>query len=253
MKLLTIARNTFKEGIRARILYNLVFFAITMISFSYFLGQLSIGENYKVMVDFGLSAISLFGVLIAIFVGISLIYKEIDKRTIYTILSKPIRRWEFIVGKYFGLCGILLVQLVTTWVFFVILIYFYNRTFHSAWLLAMLFIYLELMVITAIATFFSSFSSPFLSALFTISFFVIGHTTDDLVGFANKTKNIGLINLAKAFNGFLNLKNFNITTEVVHGMPLTLNWVFYTICYAVAFVVLLLIISSLIFKQRDFK
>lgn len=249
----TLTLNTFKEGIRAKVLYNLVFFALLIITFSYFLGQLSLGENQKIMMDFGLSSMSLFGVLVAIFVGIGIIYKEIERRTIYTILSKPIERWQFIVGKYCGLSLILFVQLICTWTFFSLLMWVYSHAYPFALLPAVFFIFIELLVITAVAIFFSSFSSPFLSALFTISIFIIGHSTDDLLLFANKTGSVVLINMAGLFNSVLDFSNFNLTTEVVHGMPVSWSWMFNVLAYGLSLVVLLLLMSSLIFRTRDFK
>src|SRR5438093_8224074 len=103
MKILTIGRNTFRENIRDKILYNLILFALLMILSSVALGQLTLGQEYKVIVDLGLSSISIFGTLIAIFIGIGLVYKELEKRSIYALLAKPVRRWEFILGKYLGL------------------------------------------------------------------------------------------------------------------------------------------------------
>lgn len=249
----TIARNTFKEGIRARVLYNLLFFAVLLVIFSYFLGQLSLGAEVKIMTDMGLSSVSVFGVLIAVFVGIGLIYKEIDKRTIYTILSKPIERWQFIVGKYLGLCSILLVQLTAMWIFLTLLLLYFSGQWHFELIPAVLFVYLELMVITAVAIFFSSFTSPFLSALFTISFYIIGHCTTELAQFAAKTKNPVLVSSSDLFNRLLNLDYFNITTEVTYGLPLQIGWITNTVGYATLTVVLLLLVGHLIFAKRDFK
>jgi ABC-type transport system involved in multi-copper enzyme maturation permease subunit len=247
-----IAVNTFREGVRAKVLYNLVFFAVLMICFSYFVGQLTLGENLKVMIDMGLFSISIFGILISIFVGIGIIYKEIEKRTIYTILSKPIKRSQFIVGKYFGLCSILFVQLVLMWVLFSLVLYLYSGGWQTHLLIAGYTIFLELMVITAVAIFFSSFSSPFLSALFTMSFYLIGHTTTELLQFGTKTGNFAIISVLTVVNKF-NLDHFNLMTEVVHGLPITAARIIHTTAYGISMVVLILIVSALIFDRRDFK
>ncbi len=253
MTLLVIAHNTFREGIRAKVLYNLVFFAVLLILFSYFLGQLSIGANVKVMMDVGLFSISFMGVLIAIFVGIGLVYKELEKRTIFTIVSKPIHRSQFIVGKYLGLCLTLFVQLLVMWLFFMLLLYVYSGKFHWQLTPAGLFIYLELMVITAFAILFSSFSTPFLSALFTLSFYLVGHTTTELFEVGKKTENVIVINLLDTLHRFLNLDHFNLMTEVVHGLPVTASRMANGIAYGLSAVILILILSCLIFQKRDFK
>src|ERR1051326_881363 len=109
---LAIARNAFREAVRDRVLYNLVLFVLLLIGGAIFLGELSAGQEAKIIVDLGLSAILLFGVFIAIFVGVGLVYKEIERRTLYAILSKPVARGEFLIGKYLGLCLTLLVNVV---------------------------------------------------------------------------------------------------------------------------------------------
>src|SRR6266704_6722074 len=108
--ILAIARNAFREAVRDRVLYNLVVFVLLLIGGAIFLGELSAGQEAKIIVDLGLSAILLFGVFIAIFVGVGLVSKEIERRTLYAILSKPIGRGEFLLGKYLGLCLTLLVN-----------------------------------------------------------------------------------------------------------------------------------------------
>jgi ABC-type transport system involved in multi-copper enzyme maturation permease subunit len=103
-RVLTIARNTFREAVRDRVLYNLVLFVLLLTGGAIFLGELSAAQEAKIIIDMGLSAMLLFGVFIAIFVGVGLVYKEIERRTIYAIFSKPVGRGEFLLGKYLGLC-----------------------------------------------------------------------------------------------------------------------------------------------------
>jgi len=111
-RITAIARNAFREAVRDRVLYNLVLFVLLLTGASIFIGELSGGQERKVIVDLGLSAMLLFGVFIAIFVGVGLVYKEIERRTIYAVFSKPVGRGEFLVGKYFGLCLTLLVNVL---------------------------------------------------------------------------------------------------------------------------------------------
>src|SRR6266849_7106450 len=112
MKVLSIAQNTFKENIRDKILYNLLFFTLVIIGGSVALGEVSIGHELKIIIDMSLTAISVFGTLIAIFIGTGLVYKELDKRTVYNLIAKPVHRYEFILGKYLGLMTTLLVNLL---------------------------------------------------------------------------------------------------------------------------------------------
>jgi len=102
-RLSAITLNTFREAVRDRVLYNLIIFVLLLVASAPLFSQISIGMQRLILVNVGLSSISLFGVIIAIFIGIGLVSKEIEKRTLYTILSRPVRRWEFIAGKYFGL------------------------------------------------------------------------------------------------------------------------------------------------------
>src|SRR5437762_4386308 len=189
MKVVPIALNTFRESVRDRVLYNLVLFVLLLVGASVFLGELALSQEAKMIVDMGLSAMLVFGVLIAIFIGIGLVYKEIDKRTIYNLLAKPIHRHEFILGKYFGLCFTLLVNTAVMAVAVAAALLYIkggpDAIQLKIWPAAYL-IFLELMVITAVALLFSSFSSPMLSALFTFSLFIIGSFSQDLKGLADR-------------------------------------------------------------------
>ena len=155
-----IARNAFREALRDRVLYNLVLFVLLLTGVAIFIGELSGGQERKIIVDLGLSAMLLFGVFIAIFVGVGLVYKEIERRTIYAIFSKPVGRGEFLVGKYLGLCLTLLVNVVVMGVGVSLALLYvsggWDPLIRTIWP-AVLMIYLELMLITALALFFSSF------------------------------------------------------------------------------------------------
>src|ERR1700733_7097601 len=105
-----VAVNTFRESVRDRVLYNLIFFALVMIAAAVIVGKISIGVEHEVIINLGLTAISLFGLVMAIFIGVGLVYKEIEKRTLYSLLAKPVRRWQFLTGKYAGLLLTLVVN-----------------------------------------------------------------------------------------------------------------------------------------------
>jgi len=253
MKIFVIAKNTFKEIIRDKILYNILFFAILMIGASVLLGKLSLGEQLKVIEDMGLACISVFGTLIAIFVGISLVFKEIDKRTIYTIIAKPVTRTEFLLGKFLGLVLILLINIIIMSGCFESIIFMISNSLNLELMKAVILIFAELVVITSIAVMFSTFSTPFLSGIFTLAFYVIGNFSMDIKNLGEKSNG-----LARAFTSVIyyilpNLDNFDIKGKVVHGNPVSYEFIAYSIIYGILYISIVLIISVVIFQRRDFK
>jgi ABC-type transport system involved in multi-copper enzyme maturation permease subunit len=252
-----IARNTFRESVRDKVLYNLVFFVLLLTGVAVFLSDLTAAEEFRLIVNLGLSAVLLFGVFIAIFVGVGLVYKEIERRTVYAIFSKPVGRGEFLVGKYLGLCLTLLVNLLVMGVGVTIALLLVGRPQNpsalSIWP-ALLLIYFELLIITAVALFFSSFSSPALSALLTFLVFIIGHFSADLKAFAASIGTTG----ARYFFGALyyllpNLSNFSFITPAAHGQmpdPLTAAL---SAAYAILYVAVLLLAATAILNSRNFK
>jgi ABC-type transport system involved in multi-copper enzyme maturation permease subunit len=252
-----IARNAFREAVRDRVLYNLVLFVLLLTGASIFIGELSGGQERKVIVDLGLSAMLLFGVFIAIFVGVGLVYKEIERRTIYAVFSKPVGRGEFLVGKYLGLCLTLLVNVVVMGVgVSLALVYVsggWDPLILNIWP-AVLLIYMELMLLTAIALLFSSFSSPALSALLTFLVFIIGHFSADLKNLAAALGGTGARWLFTALYYLLpNLANYSFITPVAHGRTPSLGMVFATALYAAVYITVVLAAATLIFSRRNFK
>jgi len=190
-RIASIAANTFREAVRDRVLYNLIAFALLLSGAAIFVGQISIDIEKLVVINLGLTAVSLFGLVIAIFIGIGLVSKEIEKRTLYTVLSRPVRRWEFIVGKFFGLAGTLVVNtfFMAIGVFGALLYVAHHYHKPDAWILvALYFIVLQFLIICSLALLFSSFSSPLLSAVFAFSLFVIG----SFAGFALLLASVGI-------------------------------------------------------------
>ncbi|QTA81907.1 putative ABC transporter, permease protein [Desulfonema limicola] len=253
-KITAIALNTFRESIRDKIFYSLLAFAVLMLGFSMILGNLTIGDPVKIVKDFGLGAISLFGTLIAIFVGIGLVYKEMDKRTIYVILSKPIARWQFLLGKYFGLSLTLMIEVVIMTIGLFLLCYFYVPDIPWSLFKAIIPICFELQLILAVALLFSSFSSPFLSGLFTLAVFIIGHTSADIKALADKTEDIFLQMICKnLYYALPNLENLNFKARVVHNLPLDFSEIGFSLVYAVVYTVMIILLSVIIFQNRDMK
>ena len=251
-KILAIALNTFREAIRDRILYLLLAFALLMIASTTFLSMLTVGSREKIIKDLGLSAISLFGVLTAIFVGMGLVFKEIDRRTIYTIVTKPVGRGQFILGKYLGLALTLGVNwAVMTGGFFALLVS--ERCFDPVLLRAVALILVELLVMTAIAILFSSFSTPILSALFTFSAYLMGHLSWSLRLLEERLVSSWGKALCELLYWLLpNLERFNIRGESVHGVAVPGSEVALAALYGAAYATVLLAAACACFRRRDF-
>jgi ABC-type transport system involved in multi-copper enzyme maturation permease subunit len=252
MKVWAIAYNTFREAVRDKVLYSLLFFAMALIAASMVLNQLAIGQQSKIITDMGLASISLVGTLIAIFVGIGLVSKEIDRRTIHTIVSKPVGRWAFLLGKYLGLVLTLAVEVAVMAAFFLTMLAIYTDGRIGPALLAIGLILVEICVVTAVALLFSSFSSAFLSGLFTIAVWVIGHLTVDLRAFGAKLGGAARPITEALYYLLPNMRNFDVKAQVVYGLPIAGDSVVYMVLYGLVYVILLLTAATLIFEQRDF-
>ena len=252
-----IARNTFREAVRDRVLYNLVLFVLLLTAAAIFVGELSGGQERKIIVDLGLSAMLLFGVFIAIFVGVGLVYKEIERRTIYAIFAKPVGRGDFLIGKYLGLCLTLLVNVVVMGAGVSAALLYVNRGWDPLVLriwAAILLIYVELAILTSVALLFSSFSSPALSALLTFFIFIIGHFSADLKALSNSMSSSAARWLFSALYYLVpNLANYSFITPAAHGHIPNLSYVFATVLYALLYVVAILGTATLIFSRRNFK
>ncbi len=250
-----IAFNTFREAVRDRILYNLILFVLLITASAIFLGELTAGQEARVIVDLGLSAVLMFGTFISIFVGVSLVWKEIEKRTVYSIFSKPVRRSEFIIGKYLGLCLTLLVNITVMGVGITLaLLYVHGSSLVGQVWAAVLLIYLELTIVTAAAIMFSSFSTPALSALLTFFVFVIGHFSASLRVVAQDIGSTWARNFFDALYYLTpNLSHFSFITEAANGItpqPVTMGG---AILYAFIYDVILLTATVVIFSRRNFK
>lgn len=251
-----IASNTFREAVRDRVLYNLIAFALLLSGAAILVGQISIDIERLVVVNLGLTAVSLFGVVIAIFVGIGLVSKEIEKRTLYTVLSRPVRRWEFIVGKFFGLAGTLVVNtfFMAIGVFGALLYVAHKFSGRDAFVLvALYFIVLEFLIICSVSLLFSSFSSPLLSAIFAFSLFIIGSFADDLRGFARLTHGVAHWFAMGAAYIVPNFSALNVISAVAHQQAINPQLILQNSLYAVFYTVMALSGAVLIFERRNLK
>ncbi len=253
MKISAIAFNTFREAIRDKILYLLLFFALICIVFSRILALLTVGDRIKIIKDVGLASLSLFGALMAILIGTGLVYKEIEKKTIYTLLSKPIHRSQFLLGKFFGLVLTLFIMLFLMSIIFLALIFFHTFKIDWQMLVAILFVFLELCLITAVALLFSCFSTPILSSVFSLAFYLIGHTAWGLETLIKKIPPGAGRTLTYILYQFLpDLENFNFKTEIVHGLSIPSSMFLYSILYGLFYTLFILSIALLVFRRRDF-
>ena len=240
---------------RDRVLYNLVIFVLLIIACAILLGDLTDGHEARTIVNIGLNAMLLFGAFIAIFVGVGLVSKEIEKRTVYSIFAKPVGRGEFIVGKYLGLCLTLAVNVFVMGVG-VSLALLYVGGKELAWTIwgTIILIFFELTILTAVAILFSSFSSPALSALLTFFIFVIGHFSSSLRDLAVRLQSQAAKYLFDAIYYLLpNLSHFSFVTNAAYGETPPPSMLGGSILYAIVFDAIIIAATILIFSRRNFK
>ncbi|HEV2964456.1 MAG TPA: ABC transporter permease [Candidatus Angelobacter sp.] len=255
-RLAAITLNTFREAVRDRVLYNLIIFALLLVASAPLFGQISLGLEKLILVNVGLSSISIFGVIIAIFIGIGLVSKEIEKRTLYTILSRPVRRWEFITGKYLGLLLTLVVNAAFMTIGFFVALLVVTRTFtrdDAGFLVAIYFIILQFFIVTAITLLFSSFSSPIFSAIFAFALFVIGTFAEDLRNFAAISEGVTKWLATSAAWLVPNFSALNVIAQVAHGDHISIQLVLFNTLYALLYSAAAIAVAVLIFERRNLK
>ena len=252
-----VATNTFREAVRDRVLYNLVFFALLMMGAAILVGQISIGIEQSVIVSLGLTAISVIGIFIAVFIGVGLVSKEMDKRTLYALLAKPVRRWEFLLGKYAGLVMTLAVNTGAMAVGLYVALYTVKHPLvKSDWylLVAVYLILLKLALVVALAMLFSCFTTPFLAILFTLGIYVAGV-------FAEELRTMQAVDLSPATMKFLkaisyvlpNFENFNVMGAVAHGRGVAGKLVLHDTWYAIVYCAMVLCAAAVVFSRRNLK
>ncbi|HEY3490984.1 MAG TPA: ABC transporter permease subunit [Candidatus Deferrimicrobiaceae bacterium] len=254
--MLPVAANTFRETIRNKILYAILAFALFVIGMTNFLANLSFGDLARIIIDLGLSSIHIFGVVMAIFIGITLVSQEIDRKTVYIILSKPVPRWEFVVGKALGLCATLgLITLFMTIVLFIVHAgYRYGGSMEPGIFVAATGIYMELVLLTCLASLFSTFTTPVLSAIFTLSMFLIGHITRDLLFFGAQSGSRAVAVMGKTVYFLLpNLELFNFKNNVVYGQARSVSLLLAPAGYMVCYCAAVLSLACFLFSRKDFK
>src|SRR5215831_5122108 len=255
-RVLLIASHTFREAVRDRVLYNLVVFAAIMCAAAVLIGEVSIAVEKLMVINLGLASISLLGVIIAVLAGIGLVSKEIEKRTLYTLLSRPVRRWEFILGKYLGLVGTLAVNTVLMGIGLFAAIAYVSRGLHPVdwWVLAALyFIILQVLIVCSLSILFSTFSSTLLSSLFSFALFLVGSLHRDLTAIAQAAHGLQSWLVMAATYVVPNISTLNIATSVAHGQPVARALIVYNTLYSIGYVATAVSAAVLIFERRDLK
>lgn len=253
-RIAAIALHAFKESVRDRILYALLVFALAMIAASVVLARLSVGGEIKIIKDLGLAACSAVGSLIAIFVGIGLVYKEIERRSIYVLMTKPVRRSQVVLGKFAGLALTLLVNVAVMAASLLALARLLEGRWSPELLVAVALIYVELLILTAIALFFSTFSTPTLSAIFALALTIVGHMSQDLRAFAARFGGTGLrATVETVYHVLPNFAALDVKAIVARGGLPSADQVAGAAVYGVAYIAALLAAAVLVFGRRDFK
>jgi ABC-type transport system involved in multi-copper enzyme maturation permease subunit len=251
-----VAWNTFREAVRDRVLYNLVFFALVMMAAAVLVGQISIGIEELVIVTLGLSAISVIGLLIAVFIGVSLVSKEMDKRTLYALLAKPVRRWEFLLGKFGGLVLTLAVNTAAMAAgLFVVLRYVKPlERADLAVLVAVYFILLKLALVVALALLFSCYTTPLLAILFTAGLYVSGLFVEEMRTYRSERMTPVVRAVLRWLSYVLpNFENFDVMASAAHGRSIPGALILQNSVYAVLYCTILLAAASVIFSRRNLK
>jgi len=249
-----IAANTVREAIRSKVLYVLLFFALLLIGTGVLLSTLSYVERERILQDVGLASIRLFGAAIAIFVGVGLIHKEVDRRTIFTILSKPVSRTEFLLGKFAGLVVTLWLQVAIMGAGFVLVSWMAGAPITWEHAQAIVLVGAELALLVAVATLFSSFTTPMLASLFGAGIYLVGHLTRNLRDLGAASGDPAAAQATALLHRVMpDLEAFNVSIQAVHAIPIPPGLVGQTLLYGLGWIVGLLLLASLIFERRDFR
>lgn len=253
-RILTVAINVFWEVIRDRILYLIVIFAILMVASVRLIPELAATTEKKIILDIGLAAISIVGLIATVFVSTGLVNKEIEKRTVYLLIAKPISRAELIVGKHFGLSAVLAVLVTAMTVIYLAILSLSRIPYPlGSILVASLFIWFELSLIAAVGILLGVFSSSLLASLLTFGVYLMGHSTRDLVALGKLTKNPGIEHLMMGLYLVLpDLARFNLINDAVYGQIPYLAALITNVGYGLLYGVLLLSIAIGIFSRREF-
>lgn len=252
MVILSIAKNTFKESARNKISIVILLLAIACILLTKAVAYVSPETEEKMVVDFGISAITFFGVVMAIFNGSSLIYKELEKRTIYTVVSKPIHRFEFVIGKFTGLFFSISLNLMMMTAIFTIYCWLMKIPLSLTFFIAIAFIFLQICMIIGISMVFSLLSSPLLSATFSLMFYIFGYWLEGLkdliVLIENKS---GQIVVEWVYKTLPKLFYLDFKYQASHGFTISNLELIFAAIYGITYVCVFLLLSTLILNKKE--
>jgi ABC-type transport system involved in multi-copper enzyme maturation permease subunit len=246
-----VAANTFRETVRERVLYNLVFFAVIMTLSGLLLGELSIRQDEKIIKDIGLAAMELFGTLIAIFIGVGLVAKEIERRSLHALLAKPLSREEFFLGKFAGLGVTLLVNVLLMSAGLALTLLATGRGVDAGLLAAVYPIYLGLLLVVALAVTFSTLTSTVMAAVFTIGLVVAGRFSDVIRNIQDVRPDVPTWLTSLLYYALPNFRNFDFKDRVAHGDPVALATLGWVTAYAAAYIGLVLLAGLFAFRSRE--
>ncbi|HPA80176.1 MAG TPA: ABC transporter permease subunit [Thermoanaerobaculales bacterium] len=249
---MAIARNTFREALRDRVLYLFLGFALLLLACSKLFGLLTVGDEGKVIKDFGLAGIQFFTMLIAVMMSVLLISREVDSRTVYNILAKPVRRWQFLIGKYLGLLATVALNLALMTVVLVAVTLVYLGELDAGLLFAAAMTLLEMALLTAFATLFAVLTRPMLGTVFTLAVFVIGHVSHDIWQLTRHVDS-GLVRplVAALYAVLPNLERFNFKSAVVHDLEVSSTEVALAVGYGLAYTAMVLVLACARFRSKD--
>ncbi len=245
--------QTFREAIRNKILYGIGFFAIAIFLFSLVLGELSLYERERVIRDVGMTFIMIMGIGLAIYTGIGQLHREIDRRIIYTILSKPIRRYQVIIGRFLGIAVTLLFELAAMFLVFILLLLVNGMGLDVTLFQAFWLTYIESLVVAAAALMFSTFSSAMLSSLMSVGFVIIASLYPQLSIYAEKNDMISVRAFMHGAQFVLpNFGHFDVSTQVSYALEIPASHVLWSSFHGLTYVVVLICIAAAVMEKRDF-
>ena len=252
-RIVAVAANTFRETVRERVLYNLVFFALAMTLSGLLLGHLSIRQDEKIIKDLGLAAIDFFGTLIAIFIGVGLVSKEIERRSLYPLLAKPLSRGEFFLGKFAGLAFTLLVNTAAMALGLLVTLWLVGHRPDLHLLQAIYPLYLGLLLIVAMALLFSTLTSSTLAAVGTVGVVLAGRYSDVVRNMREVAPGAPNWLVDFLYYAIPNFRNFDFKDKVAYGDSISLPTLAFVTAYALVYIALALTLGLLAFQKRDFQ
>lgn len=253
MKLmLAIARYTFHEAVRNKILYSILFFGIALIFLGTAVGAASLSQDDRILKNVGLFAASFFSDVIAIFVGVTMTFRELERKSIYTILSKPVARWQYFLGKYAGIAFLLLVQLLLMGALLTTIILIRGDTLPAAWWWGLWLTWIEALIVAAVAVFFASFSTPYVSGFLTLGVWLVGRLIQELAGYLPRLEGFVHTLLSGVVAVTPDFSVLTLSTQIVHRIPVTWEYGVHATLYGVGYVVIFLVGGAAIFNRRDF-